>query len=74
MMPTIGRIIHVYEPLNDQCVAAIVTAVDYGRGAVDTVYATVFPPHGAMSDSARRITLPEDGTWHDPRDCHQVPS
>jgi hypothetical protein len=70
MTPTIGRIIHVYEPLNDQCLAAIVTAVDYGRSTPMTVYATVFPPHGSMTDSARRLTITEaGGSWHDPRDC-----
>lgn len=71
MMPTIGRIIHVYEPLNDQCLGAIVTANDYGRGVVPTVYCTVFSPHGSSTDAARRMVLPDQGTWHDPRDCHQ---
>jgi len=74
MLPTIGRIIHVYEPLNDQCLAAIVTALDYDvRIAVPTVYCTVFPPHGARDDAAGRMILSEQGTWHDPRDCHQPP-
>lgn len=74
MMPTIGRIIHVYEPLNDQCVAGIVTAVDYGaRVPVPTVYATILPPHGPANEVARRVTLPDQGSWHDPRDCHPRP-
>jgi len=72
MTPTIGRSIHVYEPINDQCVAAIVTALDYGRSTPFTVYATIFTPHGSMNDSARRVVLPEQGTWHDPRECPRV--
>jgi len=71
MMPTIGRIIHVYVAPTDQCLAAIVTALDDGHHVpVPIVYCTVFPPHGVRDDAAGRLILPHDGTWHDPRDCH----
>lgn len=41
MTPTIGRIIHVIEPnIVGRCIAAIVTALDYGRGKDLTVFVT----------------------------------
>lgn len=80
MILTIGRIIHVIESsVVDRCIAAIVTGIayappPYGQGQPLTIYMTVFPPHGARDDAARRVVLAQDSPhWHDPRECPLAP-
>lgn len=68
MVPTIARIIHVYESLTGECLAAIVTSVDYQPELTFTC--TVFASNGAHQEAARRIAHPS--AWHDPRECPQL--
>ena len=69
MFPTIGRIIHVNgDDPTIPCRAAIVGALDYGKGEPFTVYAAVVNVHNNVNP-VTVIVLRDALRWHDPRNC-----
>lgn len=74
MIPTVGRIIHVKDaayPEEDNCLAAIVTGVNYGPTVPAPVaYLAIWGKYGAMRATLMEVNSPN---WHDPKECPQLP-